>query len=130
MRSRKPEAEAFQEWVYELIQTLRKGIGIADEDMLSVISIKSQVRIMRILYDGLRIPVKPDYTKANVVINRIISDMLGSSKLLSKDDIPQDKLALRQDILEDVCLAMVFKDNVDKSISVSKVVRDKWMVVT
>ena len=69
-KSRKPEAEAFQDWVYETIRELRKASGLEGYETFKLLDKEHQKEAMKKLHDSIaasREPVKVDYIKANTI---------------------------------------------------------------
>jgi prophage antirepressor-like protein len=59
--SRKPEAEAFLKWVFQVIKELRKSLGLSEYEAFRMMDKEHQKAAMHKLFEGLREPIKVDY---------------------------------------------------------------------
>jgi prophage antirepressor-like protein len=80
-RSRKPEAEAFQDWVCDIIKELRKSLGLNEYEAFRLMDREHQKAAMGKLFEGLREPVKVDYIKANTIADKAVSTLHGYPKV-------------------------------------------------
>lgn len=101
MRSNKPEAEDFQDFVYETIKELRKASGFEGFQVFRLMDKEHQREMMKKLHDGLKVPIKVDYIKANVIANKAVSLKYGYPKMIKKADMDSAMLADRQHLLDD-----------------------------
>lgn len=120
MRSNKPEAEEFQDWVYEMLRQLRQSTGLEGFQIFRMLDKEHQKEMMGKLNQGLRNPVRVDFIKANTIANKAVSTKHGYPKMVKKADMPPDMLADRQELLEDTVDLMKTKDKFGLDISVSK----------
>jgi len=65
---------------------------------------------------------KVDYIKANIIANRVVSNIYGYSKMVKKDAMTPDMLVMRQGILQDIVELMATKDKFGLDISISDLV--------
>lgn len=117
--SHKPNAEEFQEWVFNIIKTLRQSAGLEGFQMFRMLDIKKQNEMMSHLQSNLRKPVRKDFIKANVIANKAVSNKYGHPKMLKKDQMTPEMLKDRQPILDDTVHLMIVKDRFNLSLSVS-----------
>ncbi|BDR59555.1 BRO-N domain-containing protein [Xylocopilactobacillus apicola] len=122
MRSNKPEAEDFQDWVFEVIKQLRKSSGLESYELFRLTDKKNQNELMATLKESLNEPTKVDYIKANAITNKAISNMFGHEKMIKKEDMTPEELAKRGEILKDVIDLMITNDKYDLGLSVSKTI--------
>lgn len=76
-KSRKSEAEAFQDWVYEMLKELRKQTGLEGFEVFRMLDKEHQKEMMKVLHEGLKHPERVDYIKANTISNKAISNKYG-----------------------------------------------------
>lgn len=84
MRSNKKEAEDFQDWVYEVLRTLRQSTGLEGFQVFRMMDKEHQKAAMKKLCDGLDNPVPVSFMKANTIANKAISTKYGHPKMLKK----------------------------------------------
>lgn len=126
MRSNKPEAQAFEDWVYNVIKTLRQASGLEGFQIFRMVDRKYQREEMRRLCDGLRIPVKVNFIKANTITNKAVSTMFGYPKELRKAQMTPEMLVKRQPILADTVTLMITVDAFGLDLSVSQIIYKKY----
>jgi len=127
MRSRRKEAISFQEWVYNIIKTLRGAVGLESSQVLSMMDKEHQREAMNRLREGLSNPVKVDYIKANTIANKAVSSLHGYRKMVKKRNMSPDMLIRRQQILDDTVNLMMANESFGLGLSVSKTVYDKYL---
>ncbi len=125
-KSRKPEAEQFQDWVYTLLKDLRQASGLEGFQIFRMLDKEHQREAMGKLREGLKKPVRVDFIKANTISNKAISNMSGSSKMIKKGDMSPDMLVKRQSILEDTVELMTAVDKFDLECSVSHKIYERY----
>jgi len=118
-KSRKPEAEQFQDWVYNMLKELRQATGLEGFQIFRMLDKEHQKEAMAKLKEGLRNPVRVDYIKANTIANKAVSNKFGFPKMVKKSDMTPDMLVARQCILEDTVELMTVKEKYNLDISVS-----------
>jgi len=65
---------------------------------------------------------KVDYIKANIIANRVVSNIYGYSKMVKKSSMTPDMLVMRQGVLQDIVELMATKDKFGLDISISDLV--------
>lgn len=127
-KSRKPEAEAFQDWVYETIRELRKTSGLEGYEAFKMLDKEHQKEAMKKLHDSIaasREPVRLDYIKANTIANKAISNRHGIAKMINKADMSAEMLKEREKVLEDVITLMELNERYGAGLSVSTIIYSK-----
>lgn len=118
--SKKPEAEQFQEWVFNVIKALRENAGIEGFQIFRTLDKEHQKKMMSNLSKSLKKPVRKDFIKANMIANKAVSMKNGYSKMVKKNEMSPEMLTQREPILKDTVDLMSVKDKFDLDISVSK----------
>ena len=124
-KSRKKEAEYFQDWVYEMLKELRQAIGLEGYQVFRTLDKEHQKAMMLHLRDEKKHPVRVDFIKANTIANKAVSNKHGYSKMLKKDEMTPQMLVDREPILEDTVELMLIDDKYDLGISVSEKIYQK-----
>lgn len=119
-KSRKPEAEQFQDWVYNMLKQLRQATGLEGFQIFRMLDKEHQKEAMAQLKNTLRNPVRIDFIKANVIANKAVSNKYGYPKMVKKGDMTPDMLITRQNVLEDTVELMKMKEKYNLDISVSE----------
>ena len=125
-RSRKPEAEAFQDWVYETIRELRKASGLEGYETFKLLDKEHQKEAMKKLHDSIaasREPVKVDYIKANTIANKAVCNRHGIPKMVGKAAMSAEMLKERERVLEDVVALMELNERYGAGMSVSAIIK-------
>jgi prophage antirepressor-like protein len=125
MRSNKPEAEAFQDWVYDVIHELRKSEDLKAYEAMQILSREHQKNAMSNLKAGLKAVSKVDYIKANTIADKAVSNEFGYKKMVKKADMSPAMLVRRQPVLDDVVDLMGVKDRFGLDLSVSKTIYNR-----
>lgn len=99
-KSRKPEAEKFQDWVFEVIKQLRQSTGLEGFAVFRMLDIEHQKQAMKKLTVGLSNTSRVDYIKANTIANKAISNKYGYMKLIKKSEMSPQMLADREPLLD------------------------------
>ena len=123
-RSRKPEAEAFQDWVFDVLKQLRQSVGLEGFQIFRMLDKEHQKAAMSKLNHTLNHPVRIDFIKANTISNKIISDKHGYPKMIKKSEMTPDMLVERQDVLDRTVELMGIQDKYKLDFSVSDKVRE------
>lgn len=126
MRSNKPEAEAFQDWVYEILKLLRQSTGLEGFQIFRMLDKKHQKEAMANLKAGLSKPVRVDFIKANTIANKAVSTRHGYPKMIKKGEMTPDMLLERQQVLEDTVSLMGAVDRFGLNLSVARTVYQKY----
>lgn len=124
-KSRKPEAEAFQDWVYETIRELRKASGLEGYETFKLLDKEHQKEAMKKLHDSIaasREPVKVDYIKANTIANKAVCNRHGIPKMVGKAAMSAEMLKERERVLEDVITLMELNERYGAGLSVSTII--------
>lgn len=124
MRSNRPEAEAFQDWVFDVIKNLRQSVGLEGFQIFRMLDKEHQKAAMSKLNHTLNHPVRIDFIKANTISNKIISDKHGYPKMIKKSEMTPDMLVERQDVLDRTVELMGIQDKYKLDFSVSDKVRE------
>ena len=124
-KSRKPESEAFQDWVYETIRELRKASGLEGYETFKLLDKEHQKEAMKKLHDSIaasREPVKVDYIKANTIANKAVCNRHGIPKMVGKAAMSAEMLKERERVLEDVITLMELNERYGAGMSVSAII--------
>lgn len=127
--SHKPEAEEFQDWVYEMLKQLRQSTGLEGFQVFRMLDKEHQKEAMAKLKHLLKNPVQVNYIKANTITNKVVSTKYGYPKMIKKGEMTPDMLTDRQVILDCTVELMGVKEKygLDFSVSdeVNKVVKNQ-----
>lgn len=119
--SHKPEAEQFQDWVYSVIQQLRKQAGLQGYQAFRMLDKQVQKQAMARL-DAYN---EVDYIKANSITNKAIANKYGLPKMISKREMTPEMKKARPAVLNDVVDLMNIKRRFGLDFSVSKTIYSK-----
>lgn len=119
-KSRKKEAEAFQDWIFDIIKELRQSTGLEGFQVFRMLDKEHQKSAMQNLKKSLRKPVRVDFIKANVIANKAVSNKHGLPKMIKKAEMTPDMLVERQEILDSTVELMGIKDRYGLKLSVSE----------
>ncbi|VGU92328.1 phage antirepressor protein [Streptococcus pyogenes] len=117
-KSRKPEAEAFQEWVFETIKQLRQSTGLEGFQVFRMFDKEHQKQAMNRLVNGLQNATKKDLIKAN----KAVSDLYGYPKMVSKNEMTENMLRDREPILDETVELIKVKEKYGLNFSVSEAI--------
>lgn len=126
-KSRKKEAEEFQDWVFEMLKELRQQSGLEGFQIFRTLDKEYQKEQMSRLSQSLEKPKRNHFIKANTIANKAISTKYGYDKMVKKKDMTPDMLLERQPILDDTVNLMSVADKFDLDISVSQKVYQKYI---
>lgn len=124
-KSRKKEALEFQDWVFEVIKTLREQTGLEGFQVFRLMDKEHQKEAMSYLSHALKHPVRVNFIKANTIANKAVSLAHGHSKMLKKADMTPQMLVDRQKILEEIVDLMSVQDKYNLDISISQTIYNK-----
>jgi prophage antirepressor-like protein len=131
MRSNKPEAEAFQDWVCDVIDELRKVLGYEQYKIIAFIeSAKNHHLNMDKLKEAFEPAEKKTYCKAHSVTNKCVANVLGLSKMIDKDALKVQypaMIPLRDKILDDTVSLMALNDRFNLGLSISAEIYKKYV---
>ena len=126
MRSRKKEAEDFQDWVFDILKTLRKSDGLEGFQVFRMLDKEHQRGAMARLNANLAKPVQVDFIKANQIANKAVSNMFGYPKMVKKADMTPEMLVPRQEILDETVNLMAVREKFKLDLAVSKTVYERY----
>lgn len=119
-KSRKKEAEAFQDWVFETIKQLRQSVGLEGFEVFRMLDKEHQKQAMKNLQKAIDQPARTDFIKANTIANKAVSTKFGYPKMVKKADMTPEMLVAREPILDDTVDLMGVKEKFNLPISVSE----------
>ena len=126
-RSQRPEAEEFEDWIFNMIKILRKSSGLEGFQIFRMLDREHQKETMSKLSQKLDNPVRVDFIKANTIANKAVSSMNKHPKMLKKEQMTPDMLIQRQRILGDIVDLMALTNKFDIGISVSDTIYSKYV---
>ncbi|CAJ0571019.1 unnamed protein product, partial [Mesorhabditis spiculigera] len=126
-KSKRPEAEAFQDWVFDIIKTLRQSTGLEGFQVFRMLDKDHQKEAMQKLRKSLKDPVRVDFIKANTIANKAVSSKYGHPKMIKKDQMTPDMLVSRQEILEDTVDLIGTTERFGLEIGVSETIYKKHL---
>lgn len=126
-KSRKKEAEDFQDWVFEMLRTLREQSELEGFQIFRMLDKEHQKEMMSKLNRSLEKPKRKHFIKANTIANKAISTKYGYDKMIKKKDMTPDMLIERQPILDDTVNLISVAEKFDLDISVSQKVYEKYL---
>lgn len=124
--SRRAEAQEFKKWVKQVIKSLRQSTGLKGYEAFRMLDKEKQKEAMDNLKNGIEVISKKDYCKAQAISNKAVSNVFGFPKMIKKQDMTQEMLELRQQVLNDTVEFMVFVDKYNLPLSVKKHIYDKY----
>lgn len=126
-RSQRPEAEAFEDWLFEVVRTLRQTSGLEGFQIFRMLDKEHQKETMAKLQQSLLQPTKVNFIKANIIANKAVSSRHGHVKSLKKNQMTPEMLIEREPILADTVDLMIAKEKFRLDLSVSKKVYEKYV---
>lgn len=124
-KSRKKEAEEFQDWVFEMLKELRKSTGLEGFEVFRMLDKEHQKQAMEKLQKSMSIDSRVNYIKANSIADKAVSSKHGYPKMVKKKDMTPQMLVDREQILDDTVELMGVKDKFNLDISVSEQIYKK-----
>lgn len=118
--SHKPEAEEFEDWIFNIIKELRQSTGLEGFQVFRMLDKEHQKSAMQNLKKSLRKPVRVDFIKANVIANKAVSNLYGFPKMVKKAEMTPDMLVERQEILDETVELMGTRDKFGLDFSVAE----------
>ena len=125
--SRRAEAQEFKKWVKQVIKELRQSTGLKGYEAFRMLDKEKQKEAMDNLKNGIEAISKKDYCKAQTISNKAVSNVFCFPKMIQKEDMTRDMLALRKQVLNDTVEFMVFVDKYNLPLSVSKHIYSKYV---
>ena len=119
-KSLKKEAEAFQDWIFDIIKELRQSTGLEGFQVFRMLDKEHQKEAMTKLSHAITEPKPVDYIKANVIANKAVSTIYGHSKMVKKKDMTPEMLVDREPILDETVELMTVKEKYGLQFSVSE----------
>ncbi|HGO4020947.1 TPA: Bro-N domain-containing protein [Staphylococcus aureus] len=126
MRSNKAEALDFQDWICDVLVELRTSTKLKEYEVFHMLDKEKQKEAMGNLKNGIEAISKKDYCKAQTISNKAVSNIFGFPKMVKKEDMTNEMLELRQQVLNDTVKFMVFVDEYKLPLSVSKHIYDEY----
>jgi len=127
-KSRKPEAEEFQDWVLDAIRLLRESTGLEGFQAFRMLDKEHQKEAMKKLNQALSNPVRVDFIKANTITNTAIKKKYNLDGKVKKEDMTPQMLVDREPILEATTDLMITQAKYGVPEHVSAVVYQKFTV--
>jgi prophage antirepressor-like protein len=131
MRSNKPEAEAFQDWVFNLLKALREAAGYEQWQMMMFTeSVQNHHLNMSLLKEAFNPQDKYVYPKAHSITNKCIANIIGEPKAVKKEELKKrfpEMIPLRDRILGDTVQLMTTQARFGLSLSVSGTINSKYV---
>jgi len=125
-RSKKRDAEAFQDWVFNIIKALRQSTGLEGFQVFRMLDKDHQRSAMANLCRTITSPVQVDFIKANTIANKAVSTKHGHSKMVKKNQMTPEMLVDRQPILDETVELMGVVSKFDLPIKVSETIYDRY----
>ncbi|NCJ14151.1 BRO family protein [Staphylococcus pseudintermedius] len=126
MRSNKPEALDFQDWICDVLVELRQATGLKGFEVFRMLDKQKQKEAMDTLKNGIEGISKSDYLKAQTISNKAVSNVFGFAKMLKKQDMTREMLELRQQILDETVEFMIFVNKYNLTLSISDHIYNKY----
>lgn len=127
MRSNKPQANEFQEWIYNTIKQIRQAQGLEQYQVFKLMDKEYQKKAMQQLKDGLNKPTKTHYIKANQITNKALKLLYNLDKTPSKKDLTTEQLAKREEILNATIQLIITKETLKlDNLHVSEMIYQKY----
>lgn len=128
-KSRKKEAEEFQDWVFEIIKQLRQQSGLEGFQAFRMLDKQHQKNAMTLLSNGLQEvnkEAKPkDMIKANTIANKAISNKYGYPKMVKKSEMTESMLRDREQALDETVELMLVKERYGLNFSIADTIYSK-----
>lgn len=128
-KSRKKEAEEFQDWVFEIIKQLRQQSGLEGFQAFRMLDKQHQKDAMTLLSNGFQEvnkEAKPkDMMKANTIANKAISNKYGYPKMVKKSEMTEPMLRDREQVLDETVELMLVKERYGLNFSVANTIYNK-----
>ncbi|MEK4276506.1 BRO-N domain-containing protein [Paenibacillus sp. FSL R7-0026] len=126
MRSRRKEAEDFQDWVCDILRSFRRSAGLEGFQVFRMLDKEHQRSAMVNLCKNIKNPVQVDFIKANTIANKAVSTKHGHSKMIKKNYMTPEMLIDRQPILDETVELMGLVNKFDLPIKVSETIYDRY----
>lgn len=126
-RSQRLEAEEFEDWIFDVIRTLRQASGLEGFQIFRLLDKEQQKVTMDKLNQSMQNPTKINFIKANTIANKAVSSRHGYKKMLKKNQMSPEMLIDREPILNDAVELMITKEKFRLNLSVSEKVYEKYV---
>jgi prophage antirepressor-like protein len=126
-RSQRPEAEEFEDWIFDMVKRLRKASGLEGFQIFRMLDKEHQKEAMSKMSRALETPARVDFIKANTIANKAVSSKHGHPKMLKKEQMTPQMLVERQKVLDDTVTLMIAADNFGLDLSISEKVYSKYV---
>lgn len=126
-RSQRLEAEEFEDWIFDVIRTLRQASGLEGFQIFRLLDKEQQKATMDKLNQSMQNPTKINFIKANTIANKAVSSRHGYKKMLKKNQMSPEMLIDREPILNDAVELMITKEKFRLNLSVSEKVYEKYV---
>ncbi len=125
-RSNKPEAQEFQDWIYNTIKQLRQSVGLEAYEAFRMLDKQKQCEAMDIIKNGVEKPAPKHYIKASQIANKAIAMKYGYPKAIKKDDMTPQQVAEREEILQETAKLIALQDKYKLDFSVSQAIYKQY----
>lgn len=125
-RSNKPEAQEFQDWIYNTIKQLRQNVGLEAYEAFRMLDKQKQREAMDIIKNGIDKPERHHYIKVNSIANKAIAIKYGYPKAIKKEDMTPQQVAERDEIAQEVAKLMTLNDKYGLDISISDAIYSRY----
>lgn len=122
MRSNLPEAEKFQDWVFDLIKSLREQAGLEGYQIFTMTDKQYQKEAMDKIKDLKPNAKSFDYINANKLANEVVQKMYGLDKGVKKGDFNLKQLESRKAVMDIITSVTELKTKNKSDISVRSTV--------
>lgn len=127
MRSNKPEALDFQDWICDMLVGLRQGAGLQPYNAFDMLDKQHQIGVMDLLNNNYEDISDKVFMKANTIANKAVSTIYGYDKMINKGIMTGEMKQLRQIILNDTVQLIITAQKFNLDISISKTIYDKYI---
>ncbi|QDW94017.1 Bro-N domain-containing protein [Staphylococcus caprae] len=127
MRSNKPKALDFQDWICDMLMGLRQGAGLQSYDAFNMLDKQHQISVMDLLNNNYEDISDKIFMKANTIANKAVSTIYGYDKMINKGIMTGEMKQLRQIILNDTVQLIITAQKFNLDISISKTIYDKYI---
>lgn len=127
MRSNKPEALDFQDWICDMLVGLRQDAGLQPYNAFDMLDKQHQISVMDLLNNNYEDISDKVFMKANTIANKAVSTIYGYDKMINKGIMTGEMKQLRQIILNDTVQLIITAQKFNLDISISKTIYDKYI---
>ena len=127
-KSRKKEAEDFQDWVVDIVKELRRASGYEGFEIFRMLDKEHQKEMMRKLSTGFKEPKRIDFIKANTIANKAVSLRHGYPKMIKKAQMSAEMLVEREKLLADTVELMIAKEKFGLAVSINEKIYERGLL--